>query len=113
MTGAWRQVFTADDPRGPWPARKIVQAVEQLREWSASSDEWAELCDLQYRISDVPTGDEQAACYRMAKLLDSHADRMERSRLVRAFTTFTPESLRADAAEFRAGRNPYAGPGGA
>ncbi|MEU4558455.1 hypothetical protein AB0F72_08695 [Actinoplanes sp. NPDC023936] len=109
MTSAWRQVFTADDPRGPWPARKIVQAVEQVREWSASTEEWSKICDLQYRISDVPGADELNACQRMAELLDSHADRMQRSGLLRAFSTLTPESLRADAAVFRAGRNPYAG----
>ncbi len=110
MTSGWRQVFTADDPRGPWPAREIVKALEHLREFSASSDEWSEMCDVQYQVSDQTDGpDRDRACVRMAELLESYADRMERSGLVRAMGPCrTPDELRTEAAEYRAGRDPHA-----
>jgi hypothetical protein len=85
-----------------------VRLLENLREWSASAEEWSELCELQYKAQDLPAGAERdVARQRMAALLDSHAERMERSGLVRAFaSSFTPERLRAEAAEWRAGRCP-------
>ncbi|MFI5895644.1 hypothetical protein ACIA5D_36670 [Actinoplanes sp. NPDC051513] len=80
-----------------------MSPIEHLREWSASGDEWSEMCDLQRRSEDPE------AKQRMAELLESYADRMERSGLVRLFaSSFTPESLRAEAAEYRAGRDPHA-----
>jgi len=83
--------------------------LEHLREWSASSDEWAELCETQYRVSDAPTVEERAAAgQRMAELLESYADRVERSGLVRFLGPSSPEYLRAEAAEYRAGRDPHA-----
>lgn len=104
-----RQIFTADDPRGPWPARHIVKALDHLREFSASSDEWSELCEVQYRVSDQPDGpDRDAACARMAELLESYADRMDRSALVRALGAKSSVEMRAEAAEYRAGRDPHA-----
>lgn len=87
-----------------------MKLLEHLREWSASHDEWSGVCETQYKVSDASTLEERvAAGQRMAELLESHADRMERSGLVRWFaSSFTPDGLRAEAAEFRAGRNPYA-----
>jgi hypothetical protein len=88
-----------------------VNVIEHLREWSASDEEWAELIeerekyDLKAFVGD--TAEATASANRIADLLESHADRMERSALVRAFTTPTPASLRADAVEWRAGRNPW------
>lgn len=109
MTGIFRQVFTADDPRGPWPARHVVKALEHLREWSASSDEWSEMCEVQCRVSDQPAGpDRDEARARMAELLESYADRMERSGLVRAFGPASVAELRAEAAEYRQGKDPHA-----
>lgn len=86
-----------------------MNVLEHLREWSASSDEWAETCRLQDHEfdQDGPTRFEVGA--RMAGLLESYADRIERSGLVRAFASeFTPDDLRAEAAEYRAGRDPHA-----
>ncbi|MFI5938075.1 hypothetical protein [Actinoplanes sp. NPDC051494] len=81
--------------------------LEHLRQWSASHEEWSEMCDLQYKVTDLPNGPERAAeAGRMAELLESYADRLERSGLVRVGTTFTPEELRTEAAEYRAGRDP-------
>lgn len=56
---------------------------------------------------DSPTRFEVGA--RMADLLEAYADRVERSRLVRAFAgDFYPSTLRAEAAQYRAGRDPHA-----
>ncbi len=113
MTAWWRQVFTADDPRGPWPARVLVRWADQvpreLREKFAASDEWSEMCDLQYKVTELPDGpDRLIAFWRVAELLDSYAGRMERSGLVRALSSsFSPDQLRAEAAEYRAGRDPH------
>lgn len=87
-----------------------MNVLDHLRELSASSDEWSELCAVQYQVTDQPEGDERtAACLRMAELLESYAERLERSGLVRALSSsFTPEGLRAEAAEYRAGRDPHA-----
>lgn len=80
-----------------------------LREWVASTDDWEELCDLQDKVGDLPeTAEQHAAAERMADLLDAIADRIEASGLVRVTFKQTPAALRAEAAEFRAGRNPYA-----
>ncbi|GIM88812.1 hypothetical protein [Paractinoplanes toevensis] len=84
-----------------------MNVVEHLREWSASSGEWVEICDLQ-RQFDPDDADRFAVGARMADLLETLADRMGRSGLVRAFASSTPESLRAEAAEYRAGRDPRA-----
>jgi hypothetical protein len=86
-----------------------VNVLEHLREFSASSDEWAEMCDVQYQVSDQPDGpDRDRACARMAEMLESYADRVERSGLVRAMGPgSTPDELRAQAAEYRAGRDPH------
>lgn len=86
-----------------------MKLTEHLREWSASSDEWSELCDTQYQVTDQPDGPERnRACARMAELLESYADRVEWSGLVRAIAPSTPAELRAEAAEYRAGRDPHA-----
>lgn len=84
--------------------------LDHLREKSAASDEWAEMCDLQCRFTDAPTAEERAAAgERMAVLLESYADRMDRSRLVRALGPGrTSAELRSAAAEYRAGRDPHA-----
>jgi len=86
-----------------------MNVLEHLREWSASSDEWEEMCNLQGKVSDLPDGpDRTAACRRMADLLESYADRRDRSGLVRALGPRPSDSLRAEAAEYRAGRDPHA-----
>ena len=87
-----------------------MNVIEHLREWTASTEEWSEICALQYQIGEAPGNDgELAAGQRMAVLLDAVAGRIERSRLVRAMSTQDAARLREQAAEFRAGRNPYAG----
>ncbi len=86
-----------------------MNVLENLREFSASSGEWSEMVDLQYRVSDQPDSpDRDAACQRMAVLLESYADRVERSGLVRKLAARSAEDLRAEAAEYRAGRDPHA-----
>jgi hypothetical protein len=87
-----------------------MNVLEHLREKQAAADEWAEMYDVQYQVMDAPTVEGRAAAgVRMAELLDSYADRMDRSGLVRVLgTRRTSEQLRAEAAEYRAGRNPRA-----
>lgn len=86
-----------------------MKVLEHLQQWQASHAEWQEMCDLQYKVTDLPASPERtAAGQRMAELLESYADRMEASGLVRAFGPGrTPVELRADAAEYRAGRDPH------
>jgi hypothetical protein len=84
-----------------------VNVLEHLREWSASADEWKEMCELQYQL-DLPEGPELTGrLNRMADLLDAVADRMERSGLVRAFSTQDAALLREQAATARSGRHPF------
>ncbi len=78
-----------------------MHVLDHLREWSASAEEWRELCDMQYRLHS------QADLDRLAVLLDSTADRIERSRLVRAVSMQNVDLLRAQAAVARAGRDPF------
>lgn len=86
-----------------------MNVLQHLREFSASSDEWSEMCETQYQVAELPNGpDRDRVCARMADLLESYADRLERSGLVRAMgPTRSPANLRADAAEYRAGRDPH------
>lgn len=86
-----------------------MNVLEHLREFFDGSDDWAEMCRLQDHEFDPnsPTRFEVGA--RMAGLIEAYADRMERSGLVRVFaSSFTPADLRAEAAEYRAGRDPHA-----
>lgn len=86
-----------------------MRLLEHLREFSASSDEWAEMCRLQDHEFDPDSPTRFEVGGRMADLLESYADRIERSGLVRAFASdFLPSELRAEAAEYRAGRDPHA-----
>jgi hypothetical protein len=85
-----------------------VKLIENLREWSTSGDEWGEYVKGADRFSDLPEGEERAVLgLRLAGLLDSYADRMDRSVLVRASTTYNSGVVRAEAAEYRAGRDPH------
>jgi hypothetical protein len=85
-----------------------VSVVESLRELFDSSEEWTELCDLQVAF-DQPGADRLALGGRIADLLESYADRMDRSRLVRVVASgFTPGRLRAEAPLWREGRDPHA-----
>lgn len=87
-----------------------MNVLKHLTEMFEGSDEWKELCELQYRPAELAPGPERdAACTRLAEILEAHADRMERSGLVRWLaSSFTPDGLRADAAVWREGRDPYA-----
>lgn len=79
-----------------------MKLAEHWREWEASDEEWAALkcAQKEYEMSDGDNGAALAA--RVAELLESYADRMDRSILVRLGTTaFTPADLRAEAAEWR------------
>lgn len=85
-----------------------MNPFRHLREWADASDEWSEMCRLQDHEFDPASPDRFEVGARMADLLESVADRMERSGLVRAFaSSFTPALLRADAFEYRAGRDPH------
>ena len=86
-----------------------MRLVQHLREWSASTGEWSAMCETQYQVSAAPTVEARmAAGRRMAVLLESYAARMERSALVRFIGPGLPETLRAEAGEYRAGRDPHA-----
>lgn len=88
----------------------LLNPLKYLEEMFASGDEWKEICQLQY-AGDMPAGpDRDAAFARMADLLETHADRMERSRLVGWLASaFTPDQLRVEAAVWRSGRDPHEG----
>lgn len=82
---------------------------ERIRTWRMSEQDWAEMCDVQYTAEEAQPGPEgDQARERVAVLCESYADRLEASRLVRLFTSgeITPAGLRAEAAEWRAGRVP-------
>ena len=83
-----------------------MNVIEQIRQWEASADEWAELADLCQQTETAPPGDPRWE--RMAALCESYADRLEQSRLVRMCTTgeVTPASLRLEAAMRRSGLVP-------
>jgi hypothetical protein len=86
-----------------------VNVLEHLREFNASSDEWREYCRLNDHEFDPGSPTRFEIGGRMADLLESYADRVERSGLVRVFAgDFYPSTLRAEAAEYRAGRDPHA-----
>ncbi len=85
-----------------------MNLFEHLREWSASSVEWSEYVELADRFSDVSAWSERLTLgAQIAGLIESYADSMERSVMVRLGTTYTATELRAEAAEYRAGRDPH------
>lgn len=79
-----------------------MNLIEHLREWAASTDEWSELVELQNKY-DLDRPEETAlSAARIAVLLETYAGRMDRSGLVRVWSSsFTPEGLRERAAEWR------------
>lgn len=89
-----------------------MSLIDNLREWSASSEDWSEMVREQekFALEDF-TGQSEKALEtggRIADLLESYADRMERSVLVSWLASpFTPELLRASAAVWREGRDPH------
>jgi hypothetical protein len=84
-----------------------VTLMEHLHEWAASSDEWSEMVELQDRFNAVDSTERVAVGGRIAELLESYADRMERSGAVRWFSSsLSPDSLRASAAVWRTGTDP-------
>lgn len=87
-----------------------MNVLAHLREKQAAAEEWQQMVDLQYQVADAPTVESRAlAARRMAEVLESYADRMDRSRLVRVLGPgCTSADLRAEAAEYRAGRDPHA-----
>lgn len=87
-----------------------MKLMEHLREKWGASEDWSEMCDLQYQVSDLPDGpDRDRACRRMADLLESYAARRDRSGLVRAMGPgLSSGELRAEAAVYREGRDPHA-----
>jgi hypothetical protein len=90
----------------------VVNVIENLREWSASSEEWSAMVREQEKFAHESfTGQSEEALQtggRIADLLEAYADRMERSGLVSwVASSFTPEGLRADAAVWREGRDPH------
>lgn len=84
-----------------------MNVLEHLRQWTASADEWQELVAVIQQIGLQETPD-PGACVRAAELLESVAARIEGSGLVRAVSTQDPAVLRAEAAAYRAGRDPHA-----
>lgn len=67
------------------------------------------MCRLQDREFDPDSPNRFEVGARMADLIEAYADRIERSGLVRVVaSSFTPADLRAEAAEYRAGRDPHA-----
>lgn len=89
-----------------------MKLIENLREWAASTEEWSEMVELQEKFAlkaFIEEADEMLETGSLiADLLETYADRMERSGLVRALSSaFTPEELRANAAVWRRGRNPH------
>ena len=78
---------------------------EQFNDLQESGLEWQEMCNLQHEAATVPVG--HPARERMAELSESYADRLERSRLVRAFHWADgPAGLRERAAAWRTGQVP-------
>ncbi len=86
-----------------------MNVLAHLRQWSVSAEEWSELCRLQDHDFDPDSPDRFEVGARMADLLESYASRMEQSGLVRALSSsLSPADLRAQAAQYRAGRDPHA-----
>jgi hypothetical protein len=83
-----------------------VNVLEHLRQWTVSADEWAELVAVtqQIGLSEKP---ESGLFVRAAELLETVAARIESSGLVTAVSTQDPAKLRAEAAAYRAGRDPH------
>ncbi len=82
---------------------------EHLATWSESAFEWDTYIDLADQFSDLTDDAERIVLgARIADLLESCAAKTERSTLAGLQTAYSPETLRANAAEYRAGRDPHA-----
>ncbi len=83
---------------------------EHLTAWSESAFEWDTYVELADRFGDLTDDAERIVLgARIADLLESCAAKTEQSTLYGLQTVYSPETLRADAAAYRAGRDPHSG----